>query len=46
MELETAWQAAVKFESTVQDSTQLLLWDSHATTVQWHIEKVKLKAEG
>lgn len=28
MELETAQQAAVKFEIAVQDSTQPLAWDS------------------
>lgn len=33
MEFERAWQAAVKFEMSVQDYTEVLLWDRHATAV-------------
>lgn len=43
MEIETAGQAAVKFEMSVPEYTEVLLWD--ASLLQWHTVKVELKAE-
>lgn len=41
MEFERAGQAAVTFEMSVQENTEVLLWDCHSTTVAHNKSRIK-----